>query len=264
MNDQPLPCLEHCGSKLRHAHSLSAENKSGLIEDSRKIMKYKNNWMPEYLILLILSLIMVFSAGSVWADDEAAPGFSDLIAQLKEQSVIPDLEGNFLSFGDFEDSYTNMGYFSGTPIIETENFVLSTNISWSSANQTPNSITSGCGIIFDYAANGSSDHLLLSFRMDGNIYMTGHKGYNNLSYGKKAYTLPSVLGEVDLVLVYNGGNAAIYANGNLIMQKNGLPFMGEALGFAVLSGTYQDFGTRCNFRDINVYTWHDAAGADSE
>lgn len=222
----------------------------------------KNKLKTGQLILLIILLILLFTVGSA-AADETDPGFSDLIIRLKEESVIPDTEGSFLSFGEFEDDYANMGYYKGTPFLESERFVLSANISWTSANQTPSGMTSGCGVLFDTADNGV-DHLLLSFRMDGNVYMTGFKGYGYLSYGKYGYANPSILGEVDLVLVYDGSNARVYANGNLIMQKTGLPFMGENLGFAVLAGTYQDFGTRCTFRDINVYTWQDETAADPE
>ena len=205
-------------------------------------------FLPMILILLILNIM------PVCADETGAESFSDLIARLQEEAVIPAESGRYLSFSDFEDAYANMGYCSVTPLLEADHFVLSANISWSSGSQIPNSMTSGCGVIFN-AAENSTDHLMVSMRMDGNLYLSGTRTYNYLSYGKYPIALPSIIGGGNLVLVTDGTQAVVYLDGKRVAQRSDLSDWGDVVGLAVLSGTYQDFGTRCIFSDINVYVW---------
>ena len=217
-------------------------------------MENKLDHKHSRLILLLLSAVLfVLSFLSAQAAEEEG-SFSELIEQFVQEGIIPDVGGRFLTFSDFEDSFRNMGYFQATPLFEAEHFVLSSKIAWTSANQAPNAMTSGCGILFN-AASGSSDHLLLSFRMDGNIYLTGYKNYRSLSYGKYAYAIPSSSGETQVTLVVDGERAVVYVKDQPVMQRSDLTEIGDRVGFAVLAGTFQDFGTRCSFSDINVYVW---------
>lgn len=203
---------------------------------------------------MVLLFFFLLGIPAVQAQEKAADSFSDLIAQFQQEGVIPNENGKFLALGDFEDSYANMGYYSVTPLLEAEHFVLSANLSWSSGNQTPNTMTAGCGIVFN-AAENNTDHLLMSVRMDGSIYITGAGNYTNLSYGKFPFGIPTVVGEKKLVFVVDGAKGFVYIDGKQMAQRNDLSVWGNVVGIAVLAGTYQDFGTRCVFRNIEIYTW---------
>ena len=141
-----------------------------------------------------------------------------------------------------------------TPLMEADHFVISANLEWFSANMTPNSVTNGCGFFFG-GSNGSNDHLMVSLRGDGNLYFSGQRNYTVLSYGKISFSLPSRTGEADLCLIVDGNKSTVYLNGEQFLQRSELPVTGDVLGLAVLSGTFMDYGTKCLFDNIQIFTW---------
>ena len=206
-------------------------------------------------VLLLLTLcILIISFDVICADTESDDAFVNMINSFKKNGLIPETNGKYISLGNYEDSYANMGYTAMTPLLEAEHFVISAKLDWNSANMTPNSVTNGCGFFF-HAANGANDHLLVSLRGDGNVYFSGLRNYTILSYGKHPFALPSRAGSADLCLIVDGSNLTVYLNGEQFLQQGNLPISGNVLGLAVLSGTYQDYGTQCIFGNINVFTW---------
>ena len=203
-------------------------------------------------VLLFSGILSGIAAEDTAADPELA--FEEKIAGLEEKGLIPAASGTYLSLGDYEDSLALMGYVRKVPLMEAENFVISVHMAWESANRTPNTQTAGCGIIFN-SGNGSSDYVLASVRMDGAVYITGLKYYTQLSYGKFFYGLPSVEGSADFLMIVNNQKASVYVNDQLIATASNIPVMGNEIGLGILSGTYQDFGNRCKFGDIRIYTW---------
>ena len=180
--------------------------------------------------------------------------FEELITRLYREDSIPVSNGTFLDLGNYEDTYSNMGYYRLIPLLEAGHFVLSLDLSWTSANNTPNTSTSGCGVMFN-SGSDSSNIMTFSLLMDGSAYLYGKKDNKPLYYGKKFYTLPAVNGEAHLMMVVNEDKTDIYIDGEPIYQKTGLPVLGKSFGFMILSGTYQGFGTRCTHDNIHLYTW---------
>lgn len=208
------------------------------------------------LMLMVLAVLLIF-AGCVQADDEPETeedAFAALIAELKEEGEIPDTEGNYYRMGDFEDSFANIGFFRGIPLLESDHFVLSADLSWTSGSTIPNSATSGCGFFFNMG-DENNNHLKVSLRMDGRIYLDGAKDYSPLSYWNNYLASPSMEGRGSLMLLVNGDRAVVFLNGERYREQDNLPTWGSAAGLAILSGTNQDFGTRCRFGSISLYTW---------
>lgn len=196
--------------------------------------------------------ILNFSVAFAYTESDSA--FASMISSFSEKGLIPETNGKFLSLGDYKGSLANMGYSSMIPLMDADHFVISADLEWFSANMTPNSVTNGCGFFFG-AANGTYDHLMVSLRGDGNLYFTGYRNYTVLSYGKYSIALPSRTGSGELCLIVDGKSATVYLNGEQFLQQSGLSVAGNIFGLAVLSGTYQDYGTRCLFSNIHVYTW---------
>ena len=203
----------------------------------------------------LAAVLTVFTSvySSAFADKTE---FLNTLQQLKENGSIPVSEGQITSYGDFSDSYTNMGTAKYYTITEADHFVLSSKISWLSAFSAPNGAVSGCGFIFG-AGSDASNYLMTSIRMNGYIYFNGFNNGNRLSYGQQFVTTPSIQGEGFLTLVVDGSSVSIYFNGNQISNRNDVVIPGDNLGFAILSGTNKDFGTQCTFEDIFLYTWQD-------
>ena len=221
----------------------------------------KMNWTRNGIFLFCLLTAVFLISGSLFgimaADGDTADpelAFEGKIADLEEKAMIPLASGTYISLGDYEDSLAQMGYVRKIPLMEAENFVLSVHLTWSSGSRTPDTQTSGCGIIFN-AEEGSADHMIVSVRMNGAVYITGLKRYTELSYGKYYYGLPNVEGSADLLMIVNDRKVSVYLNETFIGSGTDFPEIGNEIGLGILSGTYQDFGTRCKFEDIRLYTW---------
>ncbi|MBQ6482592.1 MAG: hypothetical protein IJI45_15900 [Anaerolineaceae bacterium] len=207
------------------------------------------------IILLAAGLIVIsFVQSPAYADRTE---FLETLTQLKTSGIIPNIEEDqVISYGSFSDIYANMGSTKYYTITESDHFVLSSKIFWNSASPTPNGSVSGCGYVFG-TNQDTKDHLMVSIRMDGNLYFNGRNLGSPLSYGKTFIQNPSMQGEALLTLVVNGSSVNIFFNGNNIKSRNDVVLPGNGLGFSILSGTNKDFGTQCTFDDIFLYTWQD-------
>ena len=203
------------------------------------------------LTLLALSFMNILVS---YAQDASGDPFSDLIEELKQEGVIPERSGRIFSYGDYEITYSKTDHCSVTPLLEAKRFVFSADISWSSGNQTGNAASSGCGVVFNAAAD-SSDHVMVSTRLDGGMYVSGASENKYVTYAKFPYTAASSSGRTKLTVVADGAEAIIYLDGQQKSHRYNLPAAGNVVGLSVLSGTNQNPGTRCTFRNIGFYTW---------
>ena len=208
--------------------------------------------------LIFLSLIVLLTGicfmTAMAQDDSDENSFSDFIAKLKADQTIPDLPGEIISYGSYERSLANTGYWDAIPLLEADQFVIGAKFKIESGIRTPNGLNSGCGFFFN-TAPGGSQFLMASVRMDGNAYLKGESTRSSLSYGSFNYSSPSNYKEGEMMLVYAGNRAEFYLDGEFILSQSNLPVMGNMVGLGILSGAYSDFGTRCTFDDIQVYTW---------
>ncbi len=206
------------------------------------------------VLFVFLLLVFLCAAGFAFGQDEdAEDAFYAFLDELEEDGLI-SLGGHTTDYGDYENEWAQINYYQWLTFEHTNRFVFSANIAWESASATPNNFISGCGVVFN-SASGNANHLLASVRMDGFVYIDGFRNYSELSYGKYGYGRPSTKGSADFVLVVNEDKAAIYLDGQRVVQKANLAVMGDGVGVATLSGTNKDFGTRCNYKDIFFYTW---------
>ena len=188
------------------------------------------------------------------AISEAEKAFDNTLESLRKEGRIPAAGGSSTYWGDYEDEWAQLGWYQWITFENSNHFVFSANVSWASASQTPNNFESGCGLIYNIG-NGNSNHLMASIRMDGLVYFTGFRNNNYLSYGTYKYGKASTSGSADFVVVVDNDKATVYIDGQRIVQKAELPVMGNGVGLCTLSGTNKDFGTRCTWKDIYVYTW---------
>ena len=223
----------------------------------------KTNGRKNAIILLCFLTMVLGISGSLCGiasaeDDQGETGmtFADQIGALEAEGLIPATSGTYLYLGDYEDSLAQLGYLRKIPLMEAENFAASVHLSWESGSRIPDTQTAGCGIIFN-SSDGSNDYMMASVRMDGMVYISGSRNYSKLSYGKFYYGLPAVEGSADLLVIVNDHTVSVFLDGNnLAVVPDFLP-MGNEIGLGILSGTYQDFGTRCKFEDICFYIWQE-------
>ncbi len=206
------------------------------------------------LSLIILVCMMVFSTSAAIADESGRDAFDKLLNKLYEDGNIPSMNGTVISYDTYVDDLAEMGFYQLTPLGESERFVISVHISWTSATKTPNPMNSGCGLFFQ-SEYGTSNHLMVSLRMDGGLYFSGSRYNKPLSFVRRPYIVAGPEGEADFVLISNGEHMKLFIDGEEVITKDDLPVMGNVFGLAVLSGTNKDFGIRCTGNDMFVYTW---------
>lgn len=215
-------------------------------------MQYMNLNLKK--IVYLTTIVIFFLSGGLISASADTLAFNDLLEQLKNDEMIPRERGKVISFGEFEDEFGIMGHYQWFPIMNAENFVLSANISWLSSLPATNGSLAGCGFVFGSDPSGK-DHLMASVRMDGHVYLSGISGGNQMKFMDYFFGYPTIQGEVNFVLVVNGDKASTYINGERLGTRNALAYYGDAIGFATLSGTNYQFGTRCNWKDIYLYSW---------
>lgn len=204
-----------------------------------------NDWIRRKILLFPVLLCLLFINILPARADEAS--FRALFTQLAQEGIVPNENGQFLSFGEFEDGFVKSGYCSVTPFLKAKRFVLSAEISWTSGNQTSASEFSGCGMVFNAAEEGT-DHVMASARMDGALYISGIENGKYLSFAKFPNVLSSSARGTKLVLAVNGSEAVVYLDGVKKSHRYDLPVWGNSVGLSVLSG-------KCVFKDIEFYSW---------
>lgn len=205
------------------------------------------------VVFVLLSSLMILNYAAVQADAQA---FNELLDQLRDENVIPRARGSIMDFGNFDDEYPIMNSYQWFPLTEADNFVFSAEVAWSSAFPSPNSHISGCGVVF-WGNSDSNDHMLASARMDGHVYFSGNRNQTTLKYIDYFFRYPTIEGKVALTLVVNGEYVTAYADGVRLGTTTALIHPGNELGLATLSGTNYGFGTRCEWKDIYIYTWRE-------
>ena len=213
-------------------------------------MQYLKSKNIIYLTILAM-IFLTINAIPAFADTQV---FNDVLEQLRNDEIIPRVRGQVVSFGNYEDEFAVMEHYQWFPIVNADNFVFSANISWLSSLPATNGSAAGCGVVFG-ADPLSTDHLMASVRMDGHAYLSGISASQPLRFIDYFFGYPTIQGDVDFVLIVNGDQASIYINGVKLGTRSAIVTYGNAIGLATLAGTNYQFGTRCTWNDIYLYTW---------
>ena len=186
--------------------------------------------------------------------DSAEDEFRDLIADLKANGTIPDSIGTFQFHEDYESEWAQINWYQWDSFVTAQNFVISADITWKSAYNTPNYSSSGCGFVF--RSQDTSNNLYAAVNMDGKVHFGGIRNGSWLGYGDYQYGPISTKGTAQMVLVVSGDKATVYIDGSRIGEQRNLALLDAGkLAFTVFSGTNKDFGTRCTFRNVYYYIW---------
>ena len=205
--------------------------------------------------------VKIYYTGAAYVEPEttsysadAENEFRDLIAEFKEDGVIPNSSGKFYFHEDYKAEWAQINWYQWESFDTAQNFVISADIDWKSASDTPNYGSAGCGFVF--RSQDTNNNLYGSVNMDGKVHFGGFKSGNILNYPAYNYGPASTRGTAQFILVVNGEQAFAYVDGSKVSSQYGLAVTGPGmLAFNVMSGTNKDFGTRCTFRNIYYYVW---------
>lgn len=206
-------------------------------------------------------VVKIYYAGSDYQpepesgyDQSAENEFRNLVADLKQSGVIPESSGDFRYHEDYENEWAYLRWYQWESFDVAKNFVISADLEWHSASNTPNFADAGCGFVL--RAEDTNNNLYTALNMDGKVHFGGIYEGSWLGYKSFSYGSHSTKGNAQLVVVANDGTLSAYVDGSFIGQQMGVAInRSGSLAFSTWSGTNKDYGTRCNFRNVYYYIW---------
>jgi hypothetical protein len=172
--------------------------------------------------------------------------FLSLVQKYYDAKYIPSVEGTYQHLDDYSDSYAKVdNYRWATVGSEVRNFIIKSHVTMSTANKL--SPKTGCGFVFRTLGDFVN---VVFIRQDG----TAHYGTNDQTFFARDYRNISNPEEFDLVLIANENNIRFYIDEKeVLVYKTFLETYVGDLGFAIVSGSDDDYGSRCDFTNTELW-----------
>ncbi len=184
-----------------------------------------------------------------------ADAFFSVVKGFYDEGKIGTVEGDYFKLDDYARSEAKLNYFSPDPLgYEAENFVWSADLTWLSASENANWFASGCGVLYGMQSDGFGQAILTYLGLDGLAHtLMGYKqGWPQVAvkrWGKP--DLPK--GEASMTVVLWDKRATVYVDDKLTSEYYAPLFKPGDIGLTVVSGTNKDFGTLCEFTNMNLF-----------
>jgi hypothetical protein len=172
--------------------------------------------------------------------------FNELMLNYFDSEFANTIDGEYYLLEDSIQNLARKGYFKwSTYDVNLRNFILRTTVRMSTANN-PSDLT-GCGIVFRTLGKFAES---IFIQQDGQIlYGAGDTSLNSGHYG--TMTNPA---EFEMLLVVNEENYQLHIDDKEVISGESIidPRSG-GIGFAVQSGSDEEFGSQCNFTDNDLW-----------
>lgn len=174
------------------------------------------------------------------------------------KSIYTGTPASYTLLGDFEKSEAQINYYSGYPLdgVSPTNFVIRTDATWATASETSNWEQTGCGFLFRF--KDKDNHYASYLGLDGNVtVITDYQGqYVQM---KKGYVgnVAKPEGNAELMLFVNGDKINFFVDGQSAYSGTDTLMTGSlakgGIGFLLYSGTNKDYGTRCQWKNTDLW-----------
>jgi len=176
--------------------------------------------------------------------------FYAIIQNYYDRGYIPSLNGQYYALEDYSDSYAKRDYYRWQ-IVRTriKNFVMKSHITMSTANKA--SPDTGCGFVFRTVGNFAE---AVFVGQDGSsFYLANDTEFDTGYFGSVSNPV-----ELDFVLIVHEKMIRSFVNDRAILAYEGFldPEAGD-LGFTVLSGSEDDLGSSCEFKENQLWVVFD-------
>jgi hypothetical protein len=166
---------------------------------------------------------------------------------------ISSTDGSYSMLSDYSDSWAQIDYFQWFPTgRQPKDFILRTDMSWSTASDRAEP-DSGCGFVFH--ETDQKDYYVVNLGLDGYVYSAIVRTYYE-SMGRGYYGKIDVPGEANFTLIVQGNRFDVLINDQFVKTYTGSQSTAASggLGFTIMSGTNKGFGTRCEFKNVELWT----------
>ncbi len=184
---------------------------------------------------------------------EQAQGLYNIVQELEKQGAITRTNGTYHTISNFNESWAQLLWYQYSATEYSPNdFVISAHTQWESASRVADWYASGCGFVFREV--DENNHYLIYLALDGNVYLKAYVDGKFYELGKEYYgQLDFMQGQADVILAVDGPKITYFINGEQAFQRENSQLNSGGLYLTVVSGSNQDFGTRCQITDIELW-----------
>ena len=185
--------------------------------------------------------------------------FLALVQKYYDAGQVSKTEGEYVKLDNYEHALANKLSYEWTETgVTAKNFIVRADFEWSNAGNTAN--LSGCGFVFRSQSNG--DHYLIILDAASGVKLASSTDRGTYSMGSPQNGDPKISDfgsgpyQANLTMIVNEFKTYVYLNDIYQGEYQLLDYRiteSGILGNAVLSGTSEGFGTRCNM--TNVRAW---------
>ena len=185
--------------------------------------------------------------------------FLALVQKYHDAGQVSTTEGEYVTLDNYEHALANKLSYEWTETgVRAKNFIVRADFEWSNAVNTAN--ISGCGFVFRSQPNG--DHYLLILDASSGVKLASSTDRGTYSMGspqngdQKISDFGSDPYQANLTMIVNEFKTYVYLNDVYQGEYQLLDYRiteSGSLANAVLSGTFDGYGTRCKM--TNVRAW---------
>ncbi|MCB9135522.1 MAG: hypothetical protein H6636_08850 [Anaerolineales bacterium] len=188
------------------------------------------------------------------ATEQAQP-MVDLLEQLKADGYLNNTTGEYLRLPDHEQEQAKINYLDYFPTFLTpKNFVIRVDIAYQSASDTANWFNSSCGFLFRLDASAGNFYQAV-MSLDGNVEFKRWKSSRSTVLQNGYYgTMDTPNGIFEMILVVEDSLFTVLINGEKVVHLQDTVLKEGDLVYTLTSGTNKDFGTRCSFTNLDLWT----------
>lgn len=186
---------------------------------------------------------------------EQASRIYDVVQTLYDGGYITTTDGYFQDLPEYDATWAQIGYFTLEPIRDSfvKDFVLVVDVTWEASDKATEFFRSGCGIAFRIDDEGSEYYVFfLSFDGKMNFFqLENNRGaLSKKNWGK----VEAMADSATYIIAVEGINFQVF-NDQFERKdmRNGAALEDGFLAFMLASGSNRDFGTHCNFTDVDLW-----------
>ena len=197
-------------------------------------------------------IIATAEAGMIKATQRAR-AMSNIVHGLYDEGVVADPRGSYKKIDDFTTTFNRSGYYQmHTSEYDARYFVIRANLLWDNAGEEISYPTAGCGLVFSY--QDVNNHFRVFLNLDGNVrlhrMLDGEFTLESIDY---VGPLKQPAGHANLILAVDQDWITVYVDNQQITRIYDENIQEGKLAYAIAAGSSYDYGTLCEFKDIELW-----------
>jgi hypothetical protein len=182
-----------------------------------------------------------------------AQGMLTVIDKLFADGIISTKEGEYIRLQDFDESWAQINWYQWWETgYSANNFVLVSDMEWSSASKNANWPTSGCGFV--YGEVGNPNHNISWAALDGYLYTQNVTNDNRKWLAYKKWGTPAIPeGQLHFMMVMFDKRLTFYVNDAEVVSTYDSLYVPGNINYTLMSGTNAGYGTRCKIFNVDLF-----------